>query len=143
APIPPGDVTMDDLYNIIPHNPPIPICDIKGEQLWQMMEDNLENTFSRDPYRQQGGYVKRCLGLNIYFKIENPYRKRILDFFIEGHPLNPAKMYRACFLTIQGIPAHYGTNRRDLKVTAIDALKQYFSKHSPVSSTLKGTIIPI
>ncbi len=143
APIPPGDVTMDDLYNIIPHNPPISICDIKGEQLWQMMEDNLENTFSRDPYRQQGGYVKRCLGLNIYFKIENPYRKRILDFFIEGHPLNPAKMYRACFLTIQGIPAHYGTNRRDLKVTAIDALKQYFSKHSPVSSTLKGTIIPI
>ncbi len=143
APIPPGDVTLNDLYNIIPHNPPISICDITGKELWQMMEDNLENTFSRDPYRQQGGYVKRCLGLNLYFKIENPYRKRIHEFFIGGHPLDPAKTYRACFLTVQGIPIHYGTNRRALHITAIEALKQYFAKHSPVHSTLKGTIVPI
>lgn len=143
APIPPGDVTINDLYNIIPHNPPISVCDITGKELWQMMEDNFENTFSRDPYRQQGGYVKRCLGLNIYFKIENPYRKRIHEFFISGHSIDPAKSYQACFLTVQGIPAHYGTNHRNLHITAIDALKQYFAKHSPIHSTLKGTIVPI
>lgn len=143
APIPPGDVTMNDLYNIIPQNPPLSVCDITGKELWQMMEDNLENTFSRDPYRQQGGYVKRCLGLNIYFKIENPYRKRIHDFFIGGNHLDPKKTYQACFLNVQSIPAHFGTNRRELHITAIDALKQYFEKHSPVHSTLKGTIVPI
>ncbi len=143
APIPPGNVTMNDLYNIIPNNPPISVCEITGKELWQMMEDNLENTYSRDPYRQLGGYVKRCLGLTIYFKIENPYRKRIHEFFIGGHPIDLSKTYRACFLTVQSIPAHYGTNRRDLHLTAIDALKQFIQKHSPVSSTLKGTIVPI
>jgi 2',3'-cyclic-nucleotide 2'-phosphodiesterase (5'-nucleotidase family) len=143
APIPPGDVTLNDLYNIIPHNPPISVCDITGKELWQMMEDNLENTYSRDPYRQQGGYAKRCLGLNIYFKIENPYRKRIQEFFIGGHPLDSTKTYQACFLTVQSIPDHYGTNRRNLNITAIDALKQYFKKHSPIHSTLKQTLIPI
>ncbi len=143
APIPPGDVTMNDLWNIIPDNPHISICEITGKELWLMMEDNLENTFSRDPYRQIGGYIKRCLGLNIYFKIENPYRKRIQDFFINGHPLDPAKSYSACFLTVQSIPSHYGKNRRDLHITAIDALKQYFEKHSPITSTLKGSIVPI
>ncbi len=143
APIPPGDVTMNDLYNIIPHNPPISVCEITGKELWQMMEDNLENTYSRDPYRQLGGYAKRCLGLNLYFKIENPYRKRIHEFFIGGHPLDPTKTYNACFLTVQSIPVHYGTNRRNLNLTAIDALKRFFEKHSPISSTLKGTLVPI
>jgi sulfur-oxidizing protein SoxB len=143
APIPPGDVTMKDLYNIIPHNPLISVCDITGKDLWQMMEDNLENTYSRDPYRQQGSYVKRCLGLNIYFKIENPYRKRIHEFFVGGHSINPAKTYHTCFLTVQSIPVHYGSNRRELHITAVDALKQYFEKHSPIHSTLQRTIVPI
>ena len=143
APIPPGDVTMNDLWNIIPDNPPISVCDITGKELWNMMEDNLENTFSRDPYRQIGGYAKRCLGLNIYFRIENPYRKRIQEFFIGGHTLNPSKTYQACYLTVQGIPSHYGKNHRTLNLKAIDALAEYFKKHSPVSSTLKGTIVPI
>lgn len=143
VPIVPGDVTMNDLWNIIPDNPPLSICDITGRELVQMMEDNLENTFSRDPFRQMGGYVKRCLGLNLYFKIENPYRKRIQEFFVGGYQLDPSKTYQACFLTVQGVPKHFGTNRRELNVRAIDALKQYFEQHSPVTSTLKGTIVPV
>ncbi len=143
APIPPGNITMNDLWNIIPDNPPISICDITGAELWQMMEDSLENTFSRDPYRQMGGYVKRALGINFYFKIENPYRKRIQEFFVGGQHLNPAKTYQACFLTVQSIPTRYGKNRRGIPVKAIDALKQYVETHTPITSVLKGTIVPI
>ncbi|MFW9830754.1 MAG: bifunctional metallophosphatase/5'-nucleotidase [Candidatus Thorarchaeota archaeon] len=143
APIPPGNVTLNDLYNIIPDNPPISVCDITGAELWQMMEDNLENTFSRDPYRQMGGYVKRCLGLNIYCKIENPYRKRIHEFFVSGNTINPTKTYKACFLTVQGIPTHYGKNRHQLHIKAIDALKSYIETHSPVTATYTGAIVPI
>ncbi len=55
--------------------------------MWDMMEENLERTFSADPYRQMGGYVKRCLGLNLYFKIENPPGERIQAFFVQGKPL--------------------------------------------------------
>ena len=143
APIPPGEVTMEDLWNIIPTNPVLSVCDIKGAELWQMMEDNLESTFSRDPYRQMGGYVKRLLGVHIYIKIENPYRKRIQEFFVNGHTIDPAKTYRACFLSSQAVPEHFGTNRRDLRVNAIEALQQYFKANSPVHVSLKGTIVPI
>ena len=31
---------------------------------------NAEITFSRDPYNQMGGYVKRCRGINCYIKVE-------------------------------------------------------------------------
>ena len=69
APIVPGKITLNDLYNIIPMNPPISTVELTGEELRAMLEENLERTFSCDPYQQMGGYVKRCLGLNVYFKI--------------------------------------------------------------------------
>lgn len=108
APVVPGPITINDLWNIIPTNPPVSLCKITGEELWKMMEENLERTFSRDPYKQMGGYVKRCLGLNIYFKVENPNGKRIQDFFVGGKWLDRSKIYTACFVTAQGVPERYG-----------------------------------
>ncbi len=134
---------MNDLWNIIPTNPPVSICEITGGELLWMMEENLERTFSRDPYLQMGGYVKRCLGLNIYFKVENPNGKRIQEFFVGGQRLDRSKTYTACFVTTQGVPERYGNNRRDLDIDAIGALEQYLSKHDKVSAELKGSVVPI
>jgi len=58
APIPPGEIILNDLYNIIPMNPPITPVELTGKEIWSMMEENLEHTFSRDPYNQMGGYLK-------------------------------------------------------------------------------------
>lgn len=77
APIVPGQITLNDLYNIIPMNPPVSTVELTGEEIKAMLEENLERTFSCDPYEQMGGSVKRCLGLNVYFKIENPSGNRI------------------------------------------------------------------
>lgn len=143
APILPGPITMNDLWNIIPTNPSVSLCEITGEELWKMMEENLERTFSRDPYRQMGGYVKRCLGLNIYFKVENPEGKRIQEFFVDGKRLDRSKSYSASFVTAQGVPERYGSDRHNLDIDAIDALKEYLAKHDKVSAEVRGSIIPI
>ncbi len=81
APIVPGQITLNDLYNMIPMNPPVSTVELTGAEIKTMLEENLERTFSCDPYNQMGGYVKRCLGLNIYFKIENPSGRRIQKLF--------------------------------------------------------------
>ncbi len=143
APILPGPITLNDLWNIIPVNPPVSTCELTGAELWRMMEENLEHTFSSDPYKQMGGYVKRCWGLNIYFKVENPKDKRIQEFFVGGKRLDRSKTYTTCFVTEQGVPSHYGLNRQDLDIKAIDALNQYIVNHDPVSVDLRGTIVPI
>jgi sulfur-oxidizing protein SoxB len=143
APVSPGPISMNDLWNIIPTNPPVSTCKITGTELWEMMEENLEHTFSRDPYQQMGGYVKRCLGLNIYFKVENPEGKRIQDFFVGGKRLDRSKIYTAYFVTTQGIPERYGNNRQNLDINAIDSLKHYLAKHDKVSAELTGSIVPI
>jgi sulfur-oxidizing protein SoxB len=143
APVKAGPILVNDLWNIIPTNPKISICKITGEELWAMMEENLERTFSCDPYKQMGGYVKRCSGLNLYFKIENPEGKRIQEFFVNGKRLNRSKVYSACFVTTQGIPEKYGKDRHSLDLRAIDALKEYLEKKETVSAELQRTIVPI
>ncbi|KXA96601.1 5'-nucleotidase, partial [candidate division MSBL1 archaeon SCGC-AAA259I14] len=143
SPVPPGKITVRDLWNIIPTNPPVSVCEITGRELWNMMEENLGNTFARDPYNQMGGYVKRCYGVNVYFKIENADGLRIQEFFVGDERLDKDKTYKASFVTTQGIPARYGKNRKDLNINAIKALKGYISKNSPVKPEIEGTIIPI
>lgn len=143
APVTPGPILLNDLWNIIPTNPKVSVCKITGAELWDMMEENLERTFSYDPYKQMGGYVKRCSGLNIYFKIENPEGKRIQDFFVNGKRLNKSKTYSTCFVTAQGVPESYGTDRQNLDINAIEALEQYLKKSEVVSAELKRTIVPI
>lgn len=143
APVPAGPIKINDIWNIGSTDPPISTCDITGKELWKMMEENLELTFSRDPYQQMGGYVKRCSGLNIYFKIENPVGKRIQEFYVKGERLDPSKTYRACFLTKQGIPERYGKNRENIDIGAIEALKKYLSEKESVSPELRGTVVPI
>lgn len=140
APVPAGPVTMNDLWNIIPTNPPVSQVEITGRELLDMLEENLENTFAADPYQQMGGYVKRCLGMKMFIKVENPSGMRIQSLFIGGEPLEKEKSYSAAFVTVQGVPQKYGTNRRNLDIKAIDALKQYIQKENPVSAALRGTI---
>ncbi len=139
APIAPGTITINDLYNIVPMNPTISMAELTGEEILLMLEENLEHIFSCDPYRQMGGYVKRCLGLNVYFKIENPKDNRIQKLFIGNEEVRPDRYYTAAFITEQAVPEKYGQNRVNLPERAVDALIAYLAKHRPLFVELKGT----
>jgi len=143
APITPGPVTIEDLWNIVPVNPPISVCDITGKELKEMLEEDMENTFSGNPYKQMGGYLKRCKGIYVYFKVENPPGKRIQEFYIGDEKVKIHKTYRAAFITTQGIPRKYGENREDLKITTIEAMKNYLRKNSPITIQLDDNMVPI
>jgi len=141
APIPPGPITMNDLWNVIPTNPPVSVVDLTGRELVAMIEENLENTYAADPYRQMGGYVKRCRGLTMIAKIENPPGHRIDRLFVEGRLVEPETIYQAAFVTAQGVPAKYGRNRRDLTIRAVEALRSYLSDHSAGADRQPPTIV--
>lgn len=143
APIPPGPITLNDLWNIIPVNPPVSTVNLTGKEIWAMMEENLEHTFSRDPYMQMGGYVKRCMGINLYFKVENPEGHRIQEIFVHGKRIKPDEIYSAVFVTSQGVPSKYGKNRRNLETCSIEALKLYLNKNKRINVDLQGTVMPV
>lgn len=144
APIPAGaPLTMNDLWNIIPTNPPVEVVQLSGAELWDMMEENLEKTFSADPYQQMGGFVKRCRGVNIYFKIENPAGLRIQEFFVEGRALERDKTYTAAFVSAQGVPHRYGRQRREVGMDAIEALRRHVRQEHTVCGALRGTVVAV
>lgn len=127
APIPPGPVTLNDLWNIIPVNPPVSMIELSGEDIWTMLEENLEAVFARNPYDQRGGYVKRALGLKAYVKLENPYGHRLQALFLGDEPVRRDRRYTAAFVTAQGVPERFGRSRRHLDFDAISALRTYLA----------------
>jgi sulfur-oxidizing protein SoxB len=143
APILPGDVTMGQLWNIVPTHPPISTVDLTGDELRAMLEANLESTYSPDPYCQMGGFVKRCRGLNLYFKMENPKGHRIEDLLVDGAPVQPGRVYRAAMLGEQGVPKKYGSNRQKIEIDAIESLQQLFAHARPVRGSRRGSVVAI
>jgi len=143
TPVPPGPVTMNDLWNIIPTNPPVSMVELTGREIWKMLEVNAELTFSQDPYQQMGGYLKRCRGVDLYLKIENPFGERVQEIFIQGKPLEPGKTYQAVFVTSQGVPSSYGRNREETDLRAVEALKHYVEDEKIVETPLEGNVVAV
>jgi sulfur-oxidizing protein SoxB len=143
APVPRGPVTVENLWNIIPVNPPVNTVHLTGREIWDMLERNAELTFSRDPYHQMGGYLKRFLGLKLHLKIENPAGERVQEIFIGGKRLDPYKSYRAAFVTLQGVPEGLGKNRLEGDVRAVEAMRNYLKQEKKVKAELFGTVVAV
>lgn len=143
APVIPGKVTLNDCYDMIPMNPPVSTVEMTGEELVAMLEENLERTFARDPYDQMGGYVKRGLGLNVYFKLENPAGHRTQRVLVGHEEVRPWRSYAAAFVTEQGVAHKYGRHRENRPERAIDAMRAYLAKHHPLRAELQGTFVAV
>ena len=128
---------------LIPMNPPVSTIELSGEEICEMLEENLERTFSCDAYNQMGGYLKRCLGLNVYFKIENSYGLRIQKLFVGNEEIQTDKYYSTAFVTMQGVPQKYRRNRKDQSERIIDAMRKYLAGHRTIRAELRGTYIAV
>ena len=118
-----GPLKRRHLYAIVPMNPVLCSVELMGKEILDMLEDNLESTFSAQPFKQMGGYIKRNTGLRIYFKLENPYGQRIQKVFAGEEEIDPGKVYKAVYVTRQAVPESYGQNHHDLGVRAVDAME--------------------
>ncbi|MDT8305709.1 MAG: bifunctional metallophosphatase/5'-nucleotidase [Anaerolineae bacterium] len=143
APVPPGPITLGDLYQIIPMDPPIFTAEIRGEALWDMLEENLHNVFAADPYEQIGGSVKRSLGLNGYIRPQNPRGHRLSELFVNGGAVEPSRSYRIAFVTTQAVPERYAEKREKLGLSAVEALRRYLADEGPVAAPLRDTFVAI
>ena len=141
APIPTGPVAVNDIYNLAPMNPEIMLVDLTGDELWRMIEENLERTFSREPFSQMGGYVKRCGGMKTFFKVENPKGQRVQDISVGGSRLDRSRTYQAAFITVQAVPQGFGANRRHTGKTLLEATKALLQ--APVSPALRDSFVEV
>ncbi len=139
VPINAGEITEFDLYNIIPMNPPVSTVELSGQEIIGMLEENLERTFSAEPMRQMGGYVKRCVGLRMNIRIENPKGCRIQEIYYDNKHLDPNCYYKVAFVTSQGVSDQVGRNREELKIKAVDAMIDFLKINPEYGKSIKKT----
>lgn len=94
TPLPAGQISLFDLYNIIPTNPEMFTLEMDGATLLNALEKNLEQVFSSDPYEQKGGYILRSSGLFLTLKPYNPKGRRIQNCLIRGREISKSQTYK-------------------------------------------------
>ena len=137
-----GKLTRRDLYAIVPMDPALRTAELTGQELWQLLEDNLESTFSAQPFKQMGGYIKRTSGLRIYFKLENPYGQRLQRIFVGQEELDLNKTYTVVYVTPQAVPAKVGRKHKDFGMNAVEAMERLL-KQGPYDRKDLNTHIPV
>ena len=143
APVPSGSVVLNDLYNMIPMDPPISTVTLTGAEIRQLLEQSLERVFAADPYQQMGGYVKRVLGVQVYFKIENPPGLRIQEIFVGGESLEAEREYSAAYVTVQGVPKNFGRDHTQRDMHIVPAMQTYLRRHGPLRAELRNTFVVV
>lgn len=91
----PGEpITMDRLlaYTAFTY-PHVYVFKLKGERLQAVLEDVAANTFSPDPFYQQGGDMSRGYGLAYELRVGAPTGQRIRNIAVRGQPLDPNREY--------------------------------------------------
>lgn len=111
----------------MPMDPPITLVELKGSEVWDMIEENLERTFSRSAFGQMGGYLKRCAGMRTYFKVENPVGTRVQSIFVGDEPLDGERTYKAAYITSQAVPEKFGSNRMPGGKSLIEAVRTFLT----------------
>lgn len=61
VPIPPGKILLQDLYQIVPMDPPLRRTVMSGQEIVDMIEENLESTYACNPYEQKGAMSNGCV----------------------------------------------------------------------------------
>lgn len=134
APIPPGNVTLGDLWQIIPTNPELFTIEMTGAEIRQKLEMSLENVYASDAFNQKGGYIIRVSGLNAIVRLNNPKGTRIEQLDIAGAPFDAERRYKVAVGGEHEIKI--GENKQRVGATAIEALREYFRRHSPIEAEL-------
>ncbi len=139
APVVPGPIRRNDLYNMVPMDPVISTVELSGAELKLMLENNLEHTFSRDPLNQMGGYVKRALGITVLLKVENPPGTRIHKIFLGKNEIKDDVLYYAAYITEQGVPPNLGQNHRHSDLHIVAAMEYYLARKGTIEIGMQNT----
>lgn len=137
APIPPGDITMGDLWQMIPTDPEIFTVPLTGRQIRQRLEASLESVYAPDPFDQKGGFVLRVSGLNAVVRLNNPKGTRVEHLDIAGEPCDPDRSYTVAAAGEQELQD--AVPKEPTGTRAVAALRRYVEQRSPVNADLTHT----
>lgn len=142
-----AEITVDHLWSMIPDDSEAKQGTITGRQLWDWMEEELENAFAKDPAKRFGGWVVRFAGMHVNFAINNEKGKRINSMKVKGQPVNMNKTYTFVACERDGDPDTTICRVKNVEAPKLldtslhKVIEEYLAKHSPIAPKLEGRAI--
>ena len=142
-----ADITREYLWSMLPVNSEVKTADVKGKQIWNWLEKELENAFAKDATKRFGGWVVRFNGMQVTFTIGNEKGKRIQEICIKGETIDLEKTYTMVACERDGDPDNmlcrmmHVHNPVRQGIMLHDVLEDYLAEFSPVSPKIEGRAI--
>ena len=141
----PGNITVEDVYNIIPTGGQVSTYDLPGKQVKILLENILDAVATDDAYSRVGGDMIRFSGLNLVYDLANTRGNRIVSITTaDGQPFLANKIYSIASVStrFQNNPLFGATNVVNTDKVFADELIEYIRVNSPVRAALDKRIVP-
>jgi len=143
-PIPAGDLTVGDLWNLLPMDTRVKTGWVTGLQLRAYLENELELVYSQDPSKLSGGWGPRASGMQMWYEVRAKSGNRVREVRVAGRLLENKSRYTIASCERRGEPLDIICrikNVQDVKVSPVllhDSLLAYLKKHAVISPRREG-----
>jgi sulfur-oxidizing protein SoxB len=142
-----ADITRDYLWSMLPVNSEVKTADVKGRQIINWLEKELENAFSKDAAKRFGGWFVRFKGMQVTFTIGNEKGKRVQQVCIKDEPIDLEKTYTMVACERDGDPDNVLCRMLNVHnpvkqgIFLHTVMEDYLAEFSPVSPKLEGRAV--
>jgi 2',3'-cyclic-nucleotide 2'-phosphodiesterase (5'-nucleotidase family) len=147
--VPPGEITLEQLYTFFPMTAPVARGVAYGQQIRNHMEEFLTDNFTPYVYEQEDGRL-RNYSSNVEVVVDPTAKRgrRLVDLFVDGEPMDPEETYSVATVRRPGDPERdlggCGFPFQDVLVDddaiPVDVVADYLDEHSPVDYGVRGLV---
>jgi 2',3'-cyclic-nucleotide 2'-phosphodiesterase (5'-nucleotidase family) len=143
-PLPPGPVTRDDLWTVLPINSRLKVGTVTGRQLRTFFEKEIENVFSPDAEKRFGGWLPRPSGMTVRFDPEAKKGSRLRELKVAGVEVKDDQRYTIAACEREGDAPDtlcrmpHVESPRVLDLDIHQAVAKYLNQQGRVDGSLAG-----
>lgn len=141
----PGAFDAAALRNLIPHESKVISMTLTGQQIKEILEQSLENTYTDDPNKKVGGLVQ-ISGMVLQYHKEGSYPTRVAGVTVNGRPLVAGQNYKVTTNSLLADGGHnyktflQGKDKKEGE-SQFDLVKQALSEKGEVQPPALGRIV--
>lgn len=147
--IPPGEITLEQLYEFFPMTAPVARGEAFGQQIRSHMEEFLVDNFTPYVYDQEDGRL-RNYSSNVEVVVDPTAKRgrRLVDLLVDGESMEPGETYSVATFRRPGDPERdlggcgfpFRNVRVEEDVIPVDVLVDFLDERSPVDYDVQGLV---
>ena len=138
-----AEITNDYLWSMLPVESDVKMGEASGKQIWDWLEKELHNVFSKNPAERFGGWVVRFQGMQINFTMQNDLGNRLNWVKVNNELIDKEKIYTIVACEREGDPddtlcrLEKVKNPRKPGATLHNIMREYLAAHPMVAPVIE------